>query len=149
MLKESRVNDMIHRIFTLAVLGLIASGCSRDLPELVPVSGRVQFAGESPPATGVIHFLPLERSGNLPRKPGMGSFGMDGRFEVQSFNGVKGLVPGRYRVKIECFSHPPAASPGGYEKASYVPADYQPPELIIEPNQRRVDDLFYNVPKKK
>lgn len=140
---------MIHRIFTLAVLGLIAFGCGRDLPELVPVSGRVQFAGGPPPATGVIHFLPLERSGNLTRRPGMGSFGTDGRFEVESFNGVKGLVPGRYRVRIECLSHQPAPAPGEYEKASYVPSDYQPPELIIEPNQRRVDDLLYDVPKKK
>ena len=140
---------MFSRTLACVCVGLMLSGCGRDLPELVPVSGRVQFAGGPPPAAGVVHFLPLESAGKLSRRPAMGSFGADGRFEVVSFNGAKGLIPGRYRVRIECLSRQPAAAPGEYEKASYVPADYQPPELVVKPGQRSVADLLYDVPKKR
>jgi hypothetical protein len=137
------------RTIALIGLGLSLSSCGRRLPELVPVSGRVQFAGGPPPAAGVIHFLSLESTGNLPSRPGMGRFGTDGRFEVESFSGAKGLMPGRYRVRIECLSREPAPVPGDYEKASYVPAGYQPPELIVERGRGRIDDLLYDVPTKK
>jgi hypothetical protein len=131
------------------LLGLLFSGCGRrDLPETVPVSGRVQFAGGPPPAAGVIHFLPLDTAGGLPRRPGMAAFGTDGSFTAISFNGARGLVPGRYRVRIECLAREPAPAPGEYEKASYVPADYQPPELVVERGGPPVDHLVYDVPKK-
>ena len=142
-------NDVMRRLSALVSACILLAGCGRNLPELVPVSGRVLFDGGLPPAAGVVHFMPIESAGHVPRRPGMGRFGLDGRFEVESFNGMKGLVPGRYNVRIECFSHEPAAAPGEYEKASYVPAGYRPPELVIKPGQRRVDDLLYDVPKKK
>lgn len=125
------------------------SGCGRDVPDLVPVSGRVQFDGGPPPAAGVIHFLPLESSSNSPRRPAMGNFDTDGYFQVVSFNGTKGLVPGKYRVRIECFAHQPSPAPGEYEKANLVPADYQPPELIVDAEEGSIDNLIYDVPKKK
>jgi hypothetical protein len=138
------------RIIACILLGILLSGCGRGaLPELVPVSGRVKFAGGPPPAAGVVYFLSLEAAAGLPQRPGMGAFGIDGSFTAVSFNGAKGLVPGRYRVRIECLARPPAPMPGEYEKASYVPADYQPPELVIERGGRAVDDLIYDVPKKK
>lgn len=79
----------------------------------------------------------------------MGNFGTDGYFQIVSFNGTKGLVPGRYRVRIECFAYQHEPAPGEYEKASYVPADYQPPELIVDAEKGAIDDLIYDVPKKK
>jgi hypothetical protein len=135
----------------IVLIGIVSllSGCGRNLPELVPVSGRVLFAGIPPHTPGVVHFLPLQAEGNLPLRPGAGRFDTDGRFTVESFNGAKGLIPGRYRVRIECFSREPSATPGDYEKASYVPADYQPPELLVEKGRISIDDLLYDVPKKK
>jgi hypothetical protein len=139
---------MTRRLFALAMLGLFLAGCGRNLPDLVAVSGQVRFAGGPPPAAGVVHFQPLESGGQATR-PAMGRFDIDGRFQVESFSGAKGLIPGRYRVRIECLSRQPAPIPGDYEKASYVPADYQPPELVVEKGQSRIDDLIYDVPLKK
>jgi hypothetical protein len=142
-------SNSLRKTLACALFGLLLCGCGRrDLPELVPVSGRVQFAGGPPPAAGVIHFLPLDVAEGLPRRPGMGAFGSDGAFTAISFNGAKGLVPGRYRVRIECLAREPAPVPGDYEKASYVPANYQPPELVVERDGPSLDDLIYNVPKK-
>jgi len=129
------------------MLGLLLAGCGRNLPDMASVSGQVRFAGGPPPAAGIVHFLPLESDGKS--RPGMGQFGLDGRFQVESFSGAKGLVPGRYRVRIECMSRPAEATPGDYEKASHIPADYQPPELVVKPGQSKIDDLLYDVPAKK
>ncbi|NLF10018.1 MAG: hypothetical protein GX594_18870 [Pirellulaceae bacterium] len=140
---------MLKRSTFIVGLLLVLSGCGRDLPEIVPVSGRVQFEGGPPPYAGRVEFLPLETTGKLPRRPGTGKFGPDGYFEVVSFNGTKGLVPGRYRVRIECLSHQPDPAPGEYEKANMVPADYEPPELNVDAEKGAIDDLIYDVPKKK
>jgi hypothetical protein len=140
---------MITKYSLCILLWVLLCGCGSKLPELVPVSGRVQFDGAPPPAAGIVNFLPVEGSSNVPTRPGSGRFGLDGAFAVTSFNGTKGLVPGRYHVRVECFARDPQPVPGDYEKASHVPTGYQPPDLTIEPGQRAVGDLVYNVPKKK
>ncbi len=132
----------------LMLLLLALPGCGRNLPQTVPVSGRVTFAGGPPPAPGIVNFQPLESADGLPLRPGSGRFGADGHFEVTSFDGHRGLVPGRYRVTITCLAGEPAPVPGGWEKASYVPADYEPPELLVEPGTRRIADLMYDIPPK-
>ena len=143
------VSDMILKMSLFAVLLLPLCGCGSHLPELVPVRGQVQFDGGTPPTAGIVNFLPIEGSSPLPARPGSGNFGSDGKFEATSFSGAKGLVPGRYRVQIECFSRQPKPIPGDYEKANYVPANYKPPELVVDPGQRGIHDLIYNVPKKQ
>ncbi len=133
-------------LLMLVLLGL--AGCGRNLPQTVPVSGRVAFGGEPPPAPGIVNFQPVESADGLPLRPGSGRFGKDGHFEVTSFDGHHGLVPGRYRVTITCLAGEPAPVPGGWEKASYVPANYEPPELTVEPGAGRIADLVYDVPPK-
>lgn len=133
-------------LLMLLLLGL--PGCGRNLPQTVPVSGRVTFGGEPPPAPGIVNFQPVEGAEGLPLRPGSGRFGKDGHFEVTSFEGDRGLVPGRYRVTITCLAGEPAPVPGGWEKASYVPAGYEPPELVVEPESRAITDLTYDVPPK-
>jgi hypothetical protein len=141
-------------LLVIGALALIAAvpfvaGCGPDRPETVPVQGVVTFAGEPPPAPGIVNFQPVETTGDLPKRPGSGPFDTDGHFEVTSFDGTHGLIPGRYRVTIECLAGQPAPVPGGYEEASYVPAGFQPPELIVEADGGPIDDLRYDVPPKR
>lgn len=140
---------LIARILVTILLVLPLFGCGRDLPDLVPVHGRVQFEGGPPPTKGMVNFMPVEAAGQMPMRPGSGQFETDGYFQASSFNGTKGLVPGRYHVRIECFAYQPAPVPGDYEKANQVPANYQPSDLVIEKGQQSVDELLYNVPKKR
>ncbi len=130
-----------------AGLVLGASGCGPERPETIPVAGIVTFGGGPPPAEGRVNFQPLETVAGLPRRPGSGRFGADGRFRVESFDGTAGLVPGRYAVQIECLSGPPAPVPGGYQAASHVPAEYRPPDLIVPRGSSAIQDLHYNVPQ--
>ncbi len=130
-------------LLMLWLLGL--PGCGRNLPQTVSVSGRVTFSGGPPPAPGTVNFQPLEAADGLPLRPGSGRFGTDGHFQVTSYDGVRGLVPGRYRASITCLAGEPAPVPGGWEAASYVPADYEPPELVVEPGTRRIANLHYDV----
>jgi hypothetical protein len=135
------------RIMLVSGVLLGASGCGPERPETIPVAGTVTFGGGPPPAGGRVNYQPLETAGDLPRRPGSGRFGADGRFRVESFEGTDGLVPGRYAVQIECLSGPPAPVPGGYEAASHVPADYRPPDLVVPPGSPGIEDLRYQVPR--
>ena len=140
---------MTIRSVIAASVVLLVSGCGQHLPELVPVSGRVQFEGGPPPMKGTVNFMPVEAASGLPMRPASGTFSVDGSFQASAFHGAKGLVPGRYHVRIECFAYQPAPVPGDYEKANHVPFDYQPPDLVIEKGGRGMADLLYNVPRKK
>lgn len=119
-------------------LGLV--GCGGDGPQTVPVSGTVTFAGGAPPAAGTLNFAPLEVEEGLPRRPGRADFDTTGAFEVSSFGTNDGLVPGRYRVRIECWKVPPVDGKPG---ETFVPADFQPADLEVKSDSGRIT---YDVP---
>ena len=73
--------------------------------------------------------------------PGRGRFDADGAFTVQSFTPGDGLVPGRYRTRIQCWKVPPSADSAG---VSYLPPGFQTPELVVEPNGPV--EVSYDVP---
>jgi len=103
---------------------------------MVPVQGKVTFDGGPPPAEGGIFFAPVEVAAGLPRRPGMARFGMDGQFTVTSFSGGDGLVPGTYRVNVECWKVPPTMETPG---ESYVADDYHPADVKVAPDAGSVD----------
>ena len=62
------------------------------------------------------------RSEGFPGRPGMAPFDTQGRFVVTTWENVEGLMPGQYRVGIECWKLPPSKdNPRG---VSYLPAKY-------------------------
>jgi hypothetical protein len=131
---------------TIVVLG----GCKRGngLP-MVPVSGKVTFAGGTCPAPGNVTFTPIEVDAGLPRRPGSGLFKTDGQLVVSSFSEGDGLVPGRYKVTITCYSGlPDPRSKDPWGDVSYVPRTYQPPELLVKADGGPVE-VSYDVPPKK
>jgi hypothetical protein len=130
------------------VLAAVA-GCGGNALSLVPVSGKVTFSGGPCPAAGNVGFTPIEVEPGLPRRPGSGQFREDGTFQVTSFKKGDGLVPGRYRVTVMCFSGlPDPTSRDPWGDVSYVPKDFQAPELVV---QKRGDavEVTYDVPLKK
>jgi hypothetical protein len=81
----------------------------------------------------------------------MGDFGTDGKLVVTTFKKGDGLIPGKYRIGVECWEIPPQALPSPPPK-SYVPDRYASPassglSVTVEPGQRLVK-LTLDIPKK-
>lgn len=125
-------------------------GCNDATKGLVvPVSGKVTFAGGSCPKPGTITFSPTVVAEGLPRRPGTAAFNEDGAFVASSFAAGDGLVPGVYTASITCWEGKPSGDdPGSFERLNLAPADYQP-EVTIDANGGGVELTFDVPPKKK
>jgi hypothetical protein len=103
-------------------------GCGSDGPEMVPVEGRITLEGGSWPAEGIIYFTPVEPAEGLPRKPGEAHFDTDGNFSASTRNPGDGLIPGTYRIAVECWEVPPSHdATGEHPGKSYVAEKYSSP----------------------
>jgi hypothetical protein len=116
------------------------SGCGNDRPTTIPVGGRITFGGGPPPAAGAVFFAPIDAEAGYPRRPGRAMFDEEGSYEATSFEEGDGLVPGEYRVSVECWKSPPgmggAGATGG---VSYVGPGFDPPNLVVPVDQDRVE----------
>lgn len=121
------------------------TGCGANQPATIPVRGKVTFVGGQWPKGGEMLFLPTKAAAGFPIRPGKGAFDVDGQFTVGTFTKSDGLMPGSYRVGIECWKVPPTM--GGPPPVSYLPDAYQSPmwTLEIEPESKALD-LSYDVP---
>jgi len=91
------------RGFLLALACLVAVGCSGNKGE-VAVAGRLTKGDK--PCEGVgVNFV----ADDLSAQCFIGSTNADGRFEMYSFKGKKGVLPGNYSVQINI----PLDAPGG------------------------------------
>ncbi len=109
-------------LILLASLSLIATGCSDNGLEMIPVSGTVTFDGGECPAEGSLYFIPVEPPPGIPMRPGTGDFDRDGAYAVKSFKPGDGLLPGKYQVRIECWEVPPNME--GRPVKSFIPQRY-------------------------
>lgn len=131
--------------FVVAVLaGIIAAGCGPTRPSTVRVTGRVLPPTGSWPASGLLVFLPDAAEPGVATRPGRAVFGTDGRFTAGAFAADDGLVPGRYRVIVQC------GEPLGDDDAptvSHVPTRYGSPTttdltLDVPASSRGVEAVF-------
>ena len=118
------------RTVAATLLIFVVCGCGKsDRPLTVPVRGKVTFGGGPCPQSGNIRFAPLEVAEGLPRRPGRADFDTGGEYRATSYQENDGLVPGKYRVLVECWKVPPADGKLG---VSYIEPSFQPPELAVE-----------------
>jgi hypothetical protein len=137
------------RFFAVMALAAIA-GCGRSGPEVVPVAGKITYAGGAWPNKGSLYFTPVESAAGFPMRPGSAEFGLDGGFTVTSFKPGDGLVPGRYHVGIQCWTSPPVMGSETPVKSA-VALKYQSPttsclEVDVKPGQSKVT-VEWDVPK--
>jgi hypothetical protein len=130
---------------------LFAAGCGRTGPEVVPVVGTITFGGGSWPKPGVVNFVVDTPSPGLPNRPAMGLFDASGQMTVTTYKKGDGLIPGKYKIGVECWEVRPEMMSPGVEK-SYVPTQYGSPStsgfsVVVEPGQKVVK-LNLDVPKK-
>jgi hypothetical protein len=87
----------------VSVVCLLAVGCSANKGE-VPVAGRLTLGGK--PCEGVgVNFV----ADDIAAQCFIGSTNPDGKFEMYSFKGKPGVLPGSYSVQISI----PLDAPGG------------------------------------
>ena len=138
------------RCLLLAACCLLLAGCGSPKLEKTSVSGRITYGGGDWPKAGKVNFVPTKVAPGYTRHPGTGDFGTDGRFTVESSAGSPGLVPGEYRVRVECWETYPSMDKPNSGK-SYVPQECQQGKaegmtLVIEPGQSKAEFNF-DVPK--
>jgi hypothetical protein len=132
-----------------AVLLAVIAGCSDNRLPMVPVQGKVTFAGGPPPKPGSITFSPITVAEGLPQRPGTANFDESGEFRVTSFKKNDGLVPGTYEAVIDCWMrNPDASDPTTFERFNHVPRNYRPPPISVDAEAGEVE-VNFDVPKKK
>jgi hypothetical protein len=105
----------------------LLAGCGDSGPEIVPVTGKVTYGGGPWPAEGGVILAPAEAAPGEPVIPTVVTMAKDGSFVAESSVGT-GLVPGKYRVGVECWELPPDESRAEHPFGkSYVPQKYQDP----------------------
>lgn len=133
-----------RRLVLLCIIGapLVAGGCGQSRG-LVPVRGRVTFAGRNPPAVVSMTFVPndmpanLKDSGDQPRL-GSAVTASDGSFVAGTSQAGDGLRPGTYEVRLVCQDIPPA----GVHSTSirdFVPAEFSAPPLVVSREQGTIE----------
>ena len=90
---------------------------------MVPVQGKITFGGKAWPKEGMLYFLPVEAPAGVSKRPGAALFDREGNFRAGSFGKGDGLLPGRYKITVECWEVAPSME--GPPAKSYVPAKYQ------------------------
>ena len=133
-----------HRssLISVMLLGIMPFvGCSGSGLPVVPVKGKITFAGGKPPAPVTITFAPLETADAFPRIPGKAVIAEDGTYYVVTEQAGQGLIPGRYVANIECWKVAPTmTAPAG---VSHVPKDYRAAqELVVKSGSAAVE---YNI----
>ena len=121
---------MKRHLILLALL-VFTLACGPDRPTTVPVSGTVTFSGSPPPAEGMLTFAPIAAAEGYPKRGGRARFDTQGTYVVETFAAGDGLIPGTYRVTVDCWKEAPTMDrpQGG---VSYVAKDFQRPEITIE-----------------
>ena len=99
------------------------AGCGNSMPQTVKVTGKVTFDGKAPPGPGIVYFLPMEAAAGLPLRPATGDFGADGLYRTTTFEQNDGVMPGKYKIYIECWEQEPNMD--GKTVKSHVPKKYQ------------------------
>jgi hypothetical protein len=137
-------------IASALLLSLMASsGCnSRGVP-IVPVRGRITYGKGDWPKPGVVYFTGKSAAGDLPLRPAVGHFDVQGNLVVTSFDKGDGLIPGRYALGVECWEISPGmnGSPGkSYSPKKYQNASTSGLEVNADPEAGRIE-LDIDIPK--
>lgn len=109
----------IAGLFVAVALATVVGCGGNSRPKTVPISGSISYGGAEWPAEGQLHFLPLEPAEGYPRRNAVVDFGQDGKFSSPtSWEAGDGVVPGKYRVYVECWKIKPTID--GPPPVSYV-----------------------------
>lgn len=142
------MKSLVLSVFLMALSCL--AGCGSDMPQTVRVNGKVTFDGQQPPGAGIVYFLPQEAAKGFTLRPGTADFDASGVYKTTTFEPGDGLMPGSYKIYIECWETAPNME--GKPVKSFVPKKYQNVEtsgfeLEITSKDRSIEKNFDVVTK--
>lgn len=112
----------------VALLGAVTlSGCSEGI-KTVPVYGNVTFAGRNSPKVCDIFFQPLEVEGLS--RPSTTKCEPDGSYTVKAFKDSRGLIPGKYRIRVAYYDLKKGADPA--LEASWRKSSFDAGEVVVD-----------------
>jgi hypothetical protein len=135
-----------------AVCGL--AGCGGTVDGLIPVTGTVTVDGK-PGDGAAVAFVPKD---GTPGNGGTAAAGADGKYEIVSPQGKKGLAPGTYKVTVSYRRNPdgsapdPKAPPIESQAVEWLPAkfsDRDKTELSATVAEGKTHDFAVQTGKKK
>ena len=137
---DSRDSGIGSYSLVAVLLVVFTAGCGSP-HGTVKVFGQVTVNGEKPPGSGTISFTSVEPAAGFPNRPAMAKFGTDGSYEATSFDPSDGLVPGKYKIAVECYETPPNMD--GKPTKSYIDKKYMNGEtsgfeLNVEPGSKPI-----------
>jgi hypothetical protein len=130
--------------WSIVLLGcVILGGCGQSR---VPIHGKVTLGGGPWPKPGSVRFVRVDAEPDASDPSMSAKFGTDGRFALEPPD-ADGLVPGTYRVAVECWEEEPVYGPGrAYVPDSYTDAKTSGWEITIEPGASGPVELQHDVP---
>lgn len=131
-------------LFVAAAVLTLVCGCGKSNSLTKQVRGQVTFVGAAPPIEGQITLAPIESAPNFPRRPASGDFDKAGAFRLTTFAKNDGIIPGKYRVNINCWREPPTLKTK--HSANYVPPDFKF-EVTIDEHADEPVELKIDVPR--
>ena len=134
---RSTTNSTTH---LLLAMFLFVVGCGNP-NGTVKVAGAVSVGGERPPGEGTITFTPVEPAAGFPIRPAMAKFDTDGQYVTTSYEPGDGLVPGSYKVAVECYETPPnmeGKPVKSFIDKKYINGETSGFDLVVEPGARPI-----------
>ena len=141
--ERGRVHRAIVVVSNCVLISLM--GCTAaDRPQTVPIQGRVTLEKGNWPTEGVLHFLPLQPAPNFPRRAARATFNTSGEFSSPtSWAEGDGIVPGRYRVYVECWKVRPTLRGAATGRLhNYRVPVWATSDIEVEITPKSEDDTF-------
>ena len=82
-------------------------------------------------------FVPLDDSAEGSIRPNGATMEPDGSYRMTPFQGVEGLLPGRYSVRVSYFDLKPGGNPD--REGDWIEHNYEADELLVEAGSRRIE----------
>ncbi len=122
----------------VSCIGISLTGCmERSRQSAIPIHGRVTLDKGPWPTEGILCFLPIKPAPGFPSRAAAVNFSADGNFPAPTpWAEGDGIVPGRYKVYVECWKVPPTREgpdPVGYAAPKYQSAATSDIEVEITP----------------
>lgn len=115
----------VWKHIVLSLLGpacFVLCGCGEPGTPTIQVKGLITIDGKAPPTSGKIYFAPIEAAEGLPKRAASGEFDAEGKFILTTFKPGDGVIPGKYRVNVDCWREPPTLKTKW--SANYIPPDF-------------------------